>query len=161
MGQWKNPRSNFYAIGRNFMKKSVFPSKAQLFRKKCLLFAKISYDLFSRQLWFFKFSPCFRQKLQKAIRPTNPLLLGRNHWENAFSGEMWNTQEKPKDFKKNSGKKSVFVKKPIYQGRIKNPKILGENPRSGYTGNNYNAWSSVSNRKAATSCYMYVMHNTA
>jgi len=153
----KKPKVKFLCNWQKFHEKINFSPKSPTFPEKVSFVRQNFLWLFSRQLWFFKFSPCFRQKLQKAT--TNSLLLGRNHWEKCIF--WWNVKHprKAQGLLKNSGKKPVFVKKPIYQGRIKNPKILGENPRSGYTGNNYNAWSSVSNRKAATSCY--VMHNTA
>ena len=119
----KKPKVKFLCKWQRFHeKKQLFPQKPNFSGKKCLLSAKISYDFFSRELWFLKFSPCFRQKLRKAT--TNSLLLGRNHWKNAFSDEMWNTQEKPKDFFLKTQEKS--------QSSWKNPytKVGSKSPTS-------------------------------
>jgi len=43
-------------------------------------------------------------------------------------------QKSQRSWKKSEKKAKVFMKKPISQGRIEKPKILGENSRSGNAG---------------------------
>ena len=96
MGQ-QNPRSNFYAIGRNFMKKFNF------FQKKCRLSAKIFYDLFS--LFFQIFTLCC-QKIQKAT--INSLLFGTISAKNTgkkfiFPWNLKKTRKTSKNLRKSQG----------------------------------------------------------
>ena len=53
-----------------------------------------------------------------------------------FTVKFEKTQKTPRSFEEAQKKPKVFVKKPRSQGRVENPKILGENPRSGNAAHN-------------------------
>src|SRR6218665_3642378 len=99
----KKPKVKFLCNWQQFHEKiNVVPQK-KLFRKKCLLSAKISDD--------------FLVKLQRAA--TNSLLLGRNHWKKMhFLAKYKKPKKNPRTqglLKKSQKKAKVFVKKTYHK----------------------------------------------
>ena len=100
----QNPRSNFYAIGLHFGKKSNFSrGKSNFFGKKWLFSAKIFDDLFffGHQLSLLHFYPLIDQKLRK--QQLVPYFFSKNHllFSKSYSKILcifrWNLEKKQKN----------------------------------------------------------------